>query len=242
MLALATAKVIRCKYFIENFCLFKTCFKRFLAKMLTCQFCSKILQRLRGYVLHCKIHRNEPFPFFKCVGTDCKRTVCTYGSKVTIIVLIMSRQPLLLQGPFLQILSVVFRCVDANITVKELIVNLKSNIAEGRPVTCPVIGCSNQFTVKLSFTAHISRKHRACSVSNVYDAHRESPSQLPGIRDCEEVPRSSNDALNDNGNLSQELSQPFLRNLCLFYLKLQGQLLLPASTIQSVVEEIAKCA
>lgn len=33
-------------------------------------------------------------------------------------------------------------------------------------------------------------------------------------------------------------SETFFRNLCLFYLKLQGQLLLPASTIQVLVEEM----
>lgn len=33
-------------------------------------------------------------------------------------------------------------------------------------------------------------------------------------------------------------SQSYLRNMCLFYLKLQGQLLIPASTIQTIVEEM----
>ena len=32
--------------------------------------------------------------------------------------------------------------------------------------------------------------------------------------------------------------QSYLRNMCLFYLKLQGQLLIPASTIQTIVEEM----
>jgi hypothetical protein len=33
-------------------------------------------------------------------------------------------------------------------------------------------------------------------------------------------------------------SHSYLRNMCLFYLKLQGQLLVPASTIQTIVEEM----
>ncbi len=33
-------------------------------------------------------------------------------------------------------------------------------------------------------------------------------------------------------------SQSYVRNMCLFYLKLQGQLLIPASTIQTIVEEM----
>lgn len=38
--------------------------------------------------------------------------------------------------------------------------------------------------------------------------------------------------------LPHDFNETFLRNICLFYLKLQGQLLLPASTFQIVVEEI----
>lgn len=33
-------------------------------------------------------------------------------------------------------------------------------------------------------------------------------------------------------------SDLYLRNVCMFYIKLQGQYLLPASTIQNIVEEI----
>lgn len=33
-------------------------------------------------------------------------------------------------------------------------------------------------------------------------------------------------------------SHSYLRNICLFYLKLQGQMLIPASTTQTIVEEM----
>lgn len=36
----------------------------------------------------------------------------------------------------------------------------------------------------------------------------------------------------------QRMMVSLLRNMCLFYLKLQGQLLIPASTIQTIVEEM----
>ena len=42
----------------------------------------------------------------------------------------------------------------------ELIYHLKEHLVEGRPVACPVSGCKNKFSVKSSFTAHMSRKHR----------------------------------------------------------------------------------
>lgn len=37
---------------------------------------------------------------------------------------------------------------------------------------------------------------------------------------------------------ADDFNDLFLRNVCLFYLKLQGQFLLPASTTQNIVEEI----
>lgn len=41
---------------------------------------------------------------------------------------------------------------------------------------------------------------------------------------------------NESIELPDNFSETFLRNVCLFYLKLQGQLLLP--TIQTIVEEM----
>ncbi len=39
-------------------------------------------------------------------------------------------------------------------------------------------------------------------------------------------------------DLPHNFNESFLRNLCLLYLKLQGQFLLPASTVQTIVEEM----
>lgn len=39
-------------------------------------------------------------------------------------------------------------------------------------------------------------------------------------------------------DMSQDSNDLFLRNASLFYLKLQGQFLLPASTTQNIVEEM----
>ncbi|KAK0152048.1 hypothetical protein N1851_006574 [Merluccius polli] len=193
--------------------------------MLTCNFCSKTLETLRGYVLHCKIHRNKPHPFFKCVSTDCKQTFCTYAA---------------FKGHFYRVHNAPAPSVTAGavFSVKELISHLKEHIAEGRPVACPVTSCENTFTVKSSFTAHMSQKHRACSVDSISDKYRENVSQPSAVSACEDVPQSSNDATNESSELPQDFNETFLRNVCLFYLRLQGQLLLPASTIQTIVEEM----
>lgn len=68
--------------------------------------------------------------------------------------------------------------------------------------------------------------------------HGETVSQSPGTV-CEDASHISPDPVTgENSELPQNFSETFLRNFCLFYLRLQGQLLLRASTILTVVEEM----
>lgn len=194
-------------------------------------------------MLHCRVHRNEPRCVFKCIGTDCKRTFSTYAAFKAHFYRAHNMHP----APSLTASAVLkdFKCGISLCgcqmhTVKELIAHLKEHIVEGRPVACPIRGCMKTFTVKSSFTAHMSRKHRACSVDSINDTYRDI-SPPSAVIACEDAPQSSNDAITNESrpiDLPQDFSEMFLKNVCLFYLKLQGQLLLPASTIQTIVEEI----
>ncbi|KAG7472949.1 hypothetical protein JOB18_038124 [Solea senegalensis] len=128
---------------------------------------------------------------------------------------------------------------------KDLIAHLKEHIVEGRAVTCPVIGCAHAFTVKSSFTTHMSRKHRGLTDISISDLFRESASQSSSVRTESDnfgaqVKETSTGTGTDEGDMdiSEDFSDLFLRNVSLFYLKLQGEFLLPASTIQNTVEEI----
>ena len=51
-----------------------------MLKIITCVFCEKKLYILRGYVLHCRVHRNEPRCPFKYVGANCSQTFTTYSA------------------------------------------------------------------------------------------------------------------------------------------------------------------
>lgn len=214
--------------------------------MFSCSFCGKSVKSLRGYVLHCKLHRNEPRCLFKCFATDCKQTFCTYasfkayfyrkhnvnapvnvtvGTAVTVVrcaVALCERQ-----------------CQDA----KALISHLKDHIVEGRAVSCPVRGCTDVFKVKSSFTSHMSRKHRGFTESNISDLYRDSSAYLSSapteLHDSgPEFVTAGNVTDEDVMDTADDFNDLFLRNVCLFYLKLQGQFLLPASTTQNIVEEI----
>lgn len=190
-------------------------------------------------MLHCRVHRNKPHCFFKCVGADCKQTFSTYTAF----------KAHFYHAHNVPELSVTARAVVTDLkcpislcdrqfhTVKELISHLKEHLVEGQPVACPVTGCKNTFIVKSSFTAHMSRKHRACSVDSISDTYREAISQSLAVNTCEDAPQCSSDAAT-NESMPENFNDSFLKNACVFYLKLQGQLLLPASTIQTIVEEI----
>ena len=115
---------------------------------------------------------------------------------------------------------------------------------EGRAVSCPVRGCTNVFKVKSSFTAHMSRKQRDFADSSIRDLYRVSSQSTSVPTESghvgPQVYEAGTETGTDEGDLdmSDNFSDLFLRNISLFYLKLQGQFLLPASTIQNIVEEM----
>ncbi|XP_013855791.1 uncharacterized protein LOC106511580, partial [Austrofundulus limnaeus] len=209
--------------------------------MITCVFCKKKLDTLRGYVLHCRVHRNEPRCLFKCVGANCSQTFTTFSA---------------FKGHFYHVHNVpaphataivadlkcaVALCARRFHTVKELVSHLNDHVAEGRSVSCPVRGCKNVFTKKSSFTSHMCRKHKACSPDSIDDMYTETcpqPSSALASTGDSENTHESMQAASGAMDMLENDSESYLRNVCLFYLKLQGQMLIPASTIQIIVEEM----
>lgn len=174
--------------------------------------------------------------FYSMQGSECKRTFCSYAAFKTHFYRAHN-----VPAPFATATAVVsnFKCAILLCerqfhAVKELTSHLKEHLAEGRPVACPVMGCQKTFTVKSSFTAHMSRKHRECSVNSISDMYREIISQPP-VTAYEDASHSLASA-NESSEIPKNFSESFLRNGCLFYLKLQGQLLLPVLTIQTIVK------
>ena len=117
--------------------------------MITCTFCSKTLKSLRGYVLHCRVHRNEPSCFFKCLGTECKRTFCTYAAFKTHSYQVhnVTSHPDSAKAVVAKLKCAISLCGRRSQTVKELVAHLKEHMMEGRPVTCPVKACEKVFIV-----------------------------------------------------------------------------------------------
>ena len=116
-----------------------------------------------------------------------------------------------------------------------MVAHLNEHIVEEHQVTCPVRGCKGVFGVKSSFTSHMSRKHRHC-LENVFCGSINEDTQSASSATMQQAASVSDaeDTVTDRPNFSEL----YLRNICMFYIKLQGQHLLPAFTIQNIVEEI----
>ena len=116
-----------------------------------------------------------------------------------------------------------------------LCAHLKLHITDGKKVTCPHTSCSKTFSVKSTFSSHLSRSHK-CSESqheNVsHDAQNSHQDEQCGLSDPEAMP----DVQDTEQDAVLDQSQ-FLHNLALFYLKMQAKMLIPASTIQTIIEE-----
>lgn len=131
--------------------------------MFNCNFCGKAVQTLRGYELHCKLHRNEPHCLFKCLDANCKQSFTRSGAfKAHFYRRHSVAAPTTLAvGGCTTYKCTVSMCERQLGDPKDIIAHFKEHIAEGRAVTCPVTGCTNVFKVKSSFISHMSRKHRA---------------------------------------------------------------------------------
>lgn len=113
-------------------------------------------------------------------------------------------------------------------TVKELLLHLKEHIVDGRAVSCPVIGCTNMFSVKSSFTAHMSRKHKGCSSDRINYMYKETPSTSSAVIHSEDVSQSTDEIMAPTDITTEQpenFSDSFLRNVSFFTLNYKDNLL-----------------
>ena len=133
-------------------------------------------------------------------------------------------------------------------SVTEFLAHLKNHILQKLTISCPFKNCDKSFSVKSSFTAHISRCHRDRTSTSLSGAVLQS---VEHHREATQEQCTVNDELTsgvvDDSDTEPELmsgarifadTEQFMHSISLFYLKLQAKFLLPASTIQSIVEEM----
>ncbi|CAB3983976.1 hypothetical protein BSL78_01180 [Paramuricea clavata] len=126
--------------------------------------------------------------------------------------------------------------------------HLKEHIAHGLEITCPFQGCTSSFTVKSSFTSHLSRRHKSVENRLITPELLINSQENQNIifennnsTDFEEDAPSEGDdqsMSSGNGEIESDISDLFVKNLALFYLKLNAKYHVPSSTVQKVIEEM----
>jgi hypothetical protein len=187
---------------------------------------------VKSYVTYYSLHRNLPCKQYPCCVAACQNVFSTYfGLKshvrrihFTSSVNIRKYKPLCAQ-----LSCKVFSCGKTLRSMNDFIAHLKSHLQDGSgtQVLCPYEGCDKIFRIKSSFTSHLSRKHRDSSVS----APAVSVTSEPMCIADEEMISTESDIMN-----ASEQNE-FFYSIALFYLKLQAKFLLPATTIQSIINE-----
>ncbi|KAL7396912.1 hypothetical protein ABVT39_013489 [Epinephelus coioides] len=100
-----------------------------------------------------------------------------------------------------------------------------------KKVNRPFEGCSKYFRVRTSFATHISRKHKQSFVAQPPPRYPDTQIQVEDNQVQDDQDEMTDASLDDNN------PDMYLKNVALFYLKLQAKLLLPATTVQCIVEE-----
>lgn len=212
--------------------------------MFHCKFstCEHVFENVIQFFQHIKLHSNAPNYHYQCGVPDCTQMY----RKATVLKTHMYRDHketgscLRRSKPF----KTPLKCVAQSCTFKcdtftSLVNHLNSHLKKGLETKCPFRGCDCRFTVRSSFASHVSRKHTSRCVEDLDDSvlDKSVPTE----------PLSQPEPSHSCSNISDEQHEQevpfavdetlFLQNLTLLYLKLQAKLLLPASTIQTIIED-----
>ncbi|KAM3614942.1 uncharacterized protein V6R79_021097, partial [Siganus canaliculatus] len=198
-----------------------------------------------AYVRHVKIHSNIPNAVLNCCMPNCKRTLrkCA-GLKAH---LYRNHRKCVTEPRFslpTDLACHVDFCTAKCDSLIEFYSHLKGHIKEGRTVVCPFKQCGKTFTVVSTCTSHLSRNHKRNGEGMIESIL--APTGVIGTRathdDCDLPCDLQLDTAADTEHLEvhpENIDDTlFLKNLALFYLELQARLLLPSSTIQTIIEDL----
>lgn len=198
--------------------------------MFKCNVCAIICKNATNFVNHLKIHSNVTGSFlctpcntnyasiekflkhlkrYHIEGREKKKTICLGNNLVCSV-----------------------RTCKENVEDDDILCHLRNHLKDGIEITCPIFDCNKKFKLDSSFRSHISRKHPN-SAEHIYCL--EVSESIMKTEELNEVVES-NDCEDQASETFTE--EKLIRNNALFYLKLESELLVPASTVQLISEEI----
>ena len=214
--------------------------------MYTCEACNHESQSLRAYSLHLQFHRNIGHFEFPCKHTDCNRRFKTYSSFKSHCSRDHSRSKQFqsqLSSDGISLLCNVSTCTLNCANLQNLLSHLREHLSNNEDIQCPFSGCCKIFVKKSSFSSHLSRCHKNYSVSQVASTFIPAvPFADEGVFNGDVAADSYEECDDDSDSeVSSDLVEvdkgEFVNSLALFYLKLQAKYILPASTIQTIIDE-----
>ena len=220
---------------------------------LNCKTCGLGLISVTKFMIHQRFHSNAANYRFHCGFQHCNRIFKTQAAFRAHV----HRNHQIHREPQIQG-QMERRCdiSDCRATfdnMKDLISHLCYHIRmEGCTVTCPYNNCQKQFKKRSSFSSHLSRNHFGsagnASTSDVNSTGEDNTLNNDWAIQVSENLRESDvsmdtEELADTASLSgrsssENLSSQYVKELSLFFMKLQGKCLLPASVIQDIITEM----
>lgn len=130
-------------------------------------------------------------------------------------------------------------CTQKYYNFKKMITHLKNHIKEGIAIECCYPNCKKKYSLRQSFSGHLTRSHpnqslASPSCSNYGDFSTSSYCEAPEINENNGpniLTLEGEDQPEDNYDL-------FLNNLAHFFLKLEFKFCIPASTVQYIATEL----
>lgn len=208
-----------------------------------CHICSETFKFPKQYTQHYQFHTNIPNLTFPCCFPDCNASWKTYrGFKSHFL----RNHRNISSAPQFENHNINFNCTactDSFSSYKSLIAHIKTHLRSHIAIICPFDSCLRSFTKVPSFSSHLSRYHKSKITSN----------EVITVNDCSEHSLQDSTAnlfdtgdenSNDNVFVDQSLVQTntalAVKDLSLFYMKLQTQYNIPSNALQSIFEELNK--
>lgn len=130
---------------------------------------------------------------------------------------------------------------------EEFYLSFKKPYARGQEndMYCTFQASDKTFSVKSAFASHISRVHKNSSAAHLHEVVYKQPTREAQIDNpSQPISRPSTSIIEDDerletGEMYDSVDEElFLKNLFMIYLKHQAKLLLPASVIKTITEEV----
>lgn len=218
-----------------------------------CQFCDYQSEKLAPYLEHRKLHLNLSLNFH-CGFNKCQKVFRVEGSLRSHLLRTHKVVPKGAKTEDVSTLHIVNTktvcpkplCMEEFESNQAIIKHLKWHIRKQEKIKCPFPNCNKEYKVLHSFNGHLSKKHKNCAETSTSLALNTCVSscdnsiigdscvseQLQLIDECSSLDHDQ--VITDGVVQRTNQTDLFFLNIAQLFLKLECQLLVPVSTLQTI--------